>query len=121
VNGVLVGSRQQELTNQARAARGLQPLSWSSCLAQVAAGHALEMADASRIYHGQGVKQDMACDLGSRQTGENVGETSGGAADQRVFDGFMASSGHRAGPYRFIGTAWVIGTDATGYLSVEFG
>jgi uncharacterized protein YkwD len=124
VGGVLVGSTQQQLTNRARAAAGLRPLAWSPCLAQVAAGHAMEMAVAGAIFHGQGVQQDLACALGSRQTGENVGETSGGVDDQRIFDAFMASPGHRAnilGPYRYAGTAWVIGTDGTGYVSVEFG
>jgi uncharacterized protein YkwD len=124
VNGVLVGSRQQELTNQARAAAGLAALAWNQCLADVASRHALEMAAAGRIYHGGGVDQDLACGLGSHQTGENVGDTSGGADDQRIFDAFMKSSGHRAnilGPYRFVATAWVIGADGTGYVSVEFG
>jgi uncharacterized protein YkwD len=124
VDGVLVGSRQQELTNQARAQQqDLKPLAWDPCLADVAARHAAEMAAAGRIFHGEGVEQDMACGLGSRQTGENVGETSGGADDQRIFTGFMSSSAHRAnilGPYRFIGTAWVV-AGRTGYLAVEFG
>ncbi len=124
VDGVLVGSRQQELTNRARAASGLKPLAWNQCLAGVAAAHAMEMANAGRIFHGDGVDRDMACALGSHQTGENVGETSGGADDQRIFDAFMRSSGHRAnilGPYRYTGTAWVIAPDGTGYVSVEFG
>jgi uncharacterized protein YkwD len=124
VNGVLIGSRQQALTNQARAAANLPPLAWSQCLANVASLHAMQMATAGRIYHGDGVDRDLACGLGSRQSGENVGETSGGVDDQRIFDAFMNSSGHRAnilGPYRFIGTAWVVGLDGTGYVSVEFG
>jgi uncharacterized protein YkwD len=124
VAGVLVGSTQQRLTNQARAAAGLPPLAWSACLAGVASRHAMEMAVAGAISHGQGVNQDLACNLGSRQAGENVGDTSGGADDQRIFDAFMKSPGHRAnvlGPYRFVATAWVIGTNGTGYVSVEFG
>jgi len=119
------GSASQiDLTNRARAARGLQPLASNPCLVAVAAAHAKEMASAGRIFHGDGVQQDMSCRLGSRQTGENVGETSGGADDERVFDAFMNSSGHRAnilGGYRYIGVAWVVGARGTGYISVEFG
>jgi len=123
VDGVLIGSRQQELTNQARAAAGLKPLAWDPCLAAVATAHAAEMAAAGRIFHGQGIDQDLACRLGTRRAGENVGETSGGADDQRIFTAFMSSSGHRAnilGAYRFVATAWVI-VGRTGYISVEFG
>jgi uncharacterized protein YkwD len=123
VDGVLIGSRQQELTNQARAAAGLKPLGWDPCLAGVAARHAAEMASAGRIFHGQGVDQDLACALGTHRAGENVGETSGGADDQRIFTAFMNSSGHRAnilGQYRFMATAWVV-VGRTGYISVEFG
>jgi uncharacterized protein YkwD len=123
VNGILVGSVQQQLTNQARVAAGLAPLTWSGCLADVAARHAMEMATAGRIYHGDGVNRDLACGLGSHQTGENVGVTSVGVDDQRIFDAFMKSSGHRAnilGPYRYIGTAWTLGPGG-GYVSVEFG
>jgi uncharacterized protein YkwD len=117
------GSRQRDLTNQARVAAGLKPLAWSSCLAAVASRHASEMAAARRIFHGQGVDQDLACDLGTHRAGENVGETSAGIDDQRIFTAFMNSSGHRAnilGQYRFIGTAWVV-AGRTGYVSVEFG
>src|SRR5262245_29416576 len=123
VDGVLIGSRQQELTNQARAAAGLGPLAWDPCLAAVASRHAAEMAAAGRIYHGQGVDQDLACNLGTRRAGENVGETSAGADHQRIFTASMHSSRHRAnllGPYRFMATAWVL-AGRTGYISVEFG
>jgi uncharacterized protein YkwD len=124
VAGVLVGSTQQRLTNQARAAAGLPPLAWAPCLAVVASRHAMEMAVMGAIFHGQGVQQDLACALGTGRAGENVGETSGGPDDQRIFDAFMKSPGHRAnvlGSYRYVATAWVIGTDGTGYVSVELG
>jgi uncharacterized protein YkwD len=124
IGGVLVGSTQQQLTNQARGAAGLAPLTWNACLAGVAARHAMEMAAAGRIFHGDGVNRDLACGLGSHQAGENVGETSGGVDDQRIFDAFMKSQGHRAnilGPYRYVATAWAIGAGGTGYVSVELG
>jgi uncharacterized protein YkwD len=120
---VAAGSRQQELTNQARAAAGLAPLQWNSCLAGVAQLHATEMAQAGHIYHGDGVQRDLRCGLGSNRSGENVGMTSPGIDDNRIFAGFMGSAGHKAnilGPYRYIGTAWVTGAGGTGYVSVEF-
>ncbi len=123
VHGVLVGSKQQQLTNQARAAAGLRPLAWSTCLAGVASSHALEMANAGRIFHGDGVDRDLECGLDATRSGENVGDVSTGVDDQRIFNAFMQSPDHRAnilGQYRFIGTAWVVAVNGTGYLSVEF-
>jgi uncharacterized protein YkwD len=85
--------------------------------------HAAEMAQAGHIYHGDGVQRDLRCGLGSNRSGENVGMTSPGIDDNRIFAGFMGSAGHKAnilGPYRYIGTAWVTGADGAGYVSVEF-
>jgi uncharacterized protein YkwD len=116
-------SRQQELTNQARASAGLAPLQWNSCLAGVAQLHSREMALAGHIYHGDGVQRDLQCGLGSNRSGENVGMTSPGIDENRIFAGFMGSAGHKAnilGPYRYIGTAWITGSDGAGYVSVEF-
>jgi uncharacterized protein YkwD len=116
-------STQQALTNQARADAGLPALAWSACLAGIAERHAAEMAQAGRIYHGDGVQQALGCGLGSSRSGENVGFTSPGVDDNRVFTAFMQSPGHRdniLGSYRYIGTAWVVGADGAGYLSVEF-
>jgi uncharacterized protein YkwD len=98
-------------------------LQWNSCLAGIAQLHANEMAQAGHIYHGDGVQRDLRCGLGSNQAGENVGMTSPGIDDNRIFAGFMGSAGHKAnilGPYRYIGTAWVTGADGAGYVSVEF-
>jgi uncharacterized protein YkwD len=119
----MVGSVQQQLTNKARAAAGLPPLNWSSCLAGVASRHTMEMVVAGYIYHGDGVTRDLACGLRSTRAGENVGETGAGMDDQGVFQAFMNSAGHRAnilGAYRWIGTTWVVAANGTGYLSVEF-
>ena len=118
------GSQQQQLSNQARASGRLRPLAWNACLAAVAALHAAEMAGALRIYHGDGVQRDLACGLGTGRSAENVGVTSGGADDRRIFTAFMQSPGHRAnimGPYRYVGTAWVMAPNGTGYIAVEFG
>jgi uncharacterized protein YkwD len=111
------------LTNQARAAAALAPLVWSACLQAMAVQHAHEMANAGRIYHGDGVQRDLACGTPPARSGENVGETPGGVNDQQIFDAFMASSGHRdniLGGYRFFAAAWVVGADGNGYVSVEF-
>ena len=116
-------SVQQQLTNQARAGAGLAPLLWNACLAGVAQRHAAEMAQAGHIYHGDGVQQDLGCGQGFGRAGENVGMTSPGIDDNRIFAGFMNSPGHKAnimGAYRYIGTAWVLGSDGAGYVSVEF-
>ena len=84
----------------------------------------MEMALAGRIYHGRGPQLDLACRLGSAQTGENVGMTAPGLDDGRMFSGFMGSPRHRAnilGPYRYIGAAWATGPGGRSYASVEFG
>jgi uncharacterized protein YkwD len=117
------GSRQQELSNQARASAHMGLLAWNACLAAVAALHAAEMASALRIYHGDGVQRDLACGLRTGRSAENVGLTSGGADDRRIFTAFMQSPGHRAnimGPYRYIGTAWIVAPNGTAYIAVEF-
>jgi uncharacterized protein YkwD len=114
---------QQQLTNQARASAGLPALQWNACLAGVAQRHAVEMAQAGHIYHGDGVQQDLGCGQGYTRAGENVGMTSPGIDDNRIFSGFMASAGHKAnilGAYRYMGTAWVMGAGGAGYVSVEF-
>jgi uncharacterized protein YkwD len=113
---------QGDLTNQVRADAHLAVLNWSKCLADVAGRHALEMANAGRIYHGDGVNRDLACGLGSTRSGENVGEVSSGIDDQVIFGAFMASPEHRAnilGSYRNVGTAWVVSSAGAGYISVE--
>ncbi len=117
------GTAQAALTNAARAAVGLPPLTWSPCLAGVASLHASEMVKAGLIYHGDGVNRDLGCGLGSTRSGENVGEVSTGPDDRVIFDAFMRSPGHRdniLGPFRYVGVAWMVGADGTGYVSVEF-
>jgi uncharacterized protein YkwD len=118
----VIGSAQQSLINSDRAAAGLGPLNWSGCLAGIAAGQAQAMANAGAIFHGSGVSQDFGCRLGSSQTGENVGEWGNGACDSCINQLFMNSGPHRAnilGPYRYVGTAWVV-KGGIGYIAVEF-
>lgn len=118
----VTGSAQQALINSDRAAAGLGPLNWSGCLASIAAGQAQAMANAGAIFHGSGVSQDFGCRLGSSQTGENVGEWGNGSCDSCINQLFMGSAPHRAnilGPYRYVGTAWVV-KGGIGYIAVEF-
>ncbi len=119
---IVVGSGQQALINQDRAAAGLPPLNWSGCLASIAAGQANAMAASGSIFHGNGVQRDWGCGLGSSQTGENVGVWGSGINDAGINQLFMGSAQHRAnimGPYHYVGTAWVV-AGGKGYIAVEF-
>lgn len=119
---VVVGSTQQALINQDRAAAGLPPLTWNGCLASVAYQNAARMAAQGYISHANGVYQDLACGIGS-QSGENVGYWSGGINDYQLNTMFMNSPDHRAnimGPYRYVGTAWVVAKNGYAYIAVEF-
>jgi uncharacterized protein YkwD len=121
---IVIGSAQQALINSDRAAAGLPPLQWSSCLAGVAYSNAVRMANAGAISHAGGVSADFGCGLGSAQTGENVGYWSGGINDAQLNTMFMNSPGHRAnimGPYRYVGTAWKVAANGAAYIAVEFG
>jgi hypothetical protein len=120
---VVVGSTQQALINSDRAAAGLPPLTWSSCLAGVAASWASYMARTGVFQHGPGVSQDFGCGLGSRQCGENIAWMTGGPNDAKANSMFMNSPEHRAnilGPYRYVGTAWAT-ANGKSYIVEEFG
>ncbi len=119
---IVVGSTQQALINRDRAASGLAPLTWNSCLYTVARSNAARMAAQGYISHTNGPARDLGCGLGGR-AGENVGWWSGGINDAQLNTMFMNSSDHRAnilGPYRYVATAWVQAANGYGYLAVEF-
>src|SRR5579872_1678819 len=119
---IVVESAQQSLINQDRARSGLAPLTWSSCLYNVALANARRMAAQEYISHTNGVYQDLACGLGHR-SGENVGYYSAGISDPVINTAFMNSAEHRAnilGPYHYVATAWVVGANGYGYIAVEF-
>jgi len=119
---IVVGSTQQAMINQDRANAGLAPLSWNGCLAGIAYQNALRMANAGAISHAGGANADLGCGL-SGQGGENVGFWSGGIDDGRLNGMFLASPGHRAnimGPYRYVGTSWVVARNGYAYIAVEF-
>jgi uncharacterized protein YkwD len=119
---IVIGSYQQTLINQDRAAAGLPPLTWSSCLASVAQQQASRMAAAGYMAHANGITEDLNCGLGG-VAGENLGYWTGGVNDVQLNSMFMASSEHRAnilGNYRYVGTCWAVAPNGTAYLAVEF-
>jgi uncharacterized protein YkwD len=121
---VVVGSYQQALINRDRAAAGLPPLTWSSCLASVAVANAVRLSRQGWVqpYHTNGASLDLGCHLG-RQAGENVGYWSGGINDGQLNTMFMNSPEHRAnimGPYHYVATAWAIAPNGYAYIAVEF-
>jgi uncharacterized protein YkwD len=121
---IVVGSTQQALINQDRAAAGLGPLTWNSCLANVAAANASRLAQQgwNPPYHTNGPTVDLGCRLGS-QAGENVGYWTGGINDGQLNTMFMNSPEHHAnimGPYHYVATAWAVAANGYAYVAVEF-
>jgi uncharacterized protein YkwD len=122
---IVIGSYQQQLINRDRAAAGLRPLTWSSCLASVAVANAVRLSRQGWTppYHTNGPSLDLGCHLGN-QAGENVGYWSGGINDNQLNSMFMASSDHHAnimGNYRYVATAWAVAPNGYAYVAVEFG
>jgi uncharacterized protein YkwD len=119
---LVIGSTQQSLINRDRAAHGLGPLTWSSCLYSVAVRNAARIStEGTSISHANGVYQDLACGVG-RQSGENIGWWSGGVNDSQLNTMFMNSPEHRAnilGPYHYVATAWKVAPNGYGYIAVE--
>ena len=119
---VTVGSTQQALINADRRSRGLAPLSWSSCLYNVAVANARRIAAQGYLSHTNGPQTDLGCRLGNR-AGENIGYWSQGINDGQMNTMFMHSPDHYAnitGPYHFVATAWVVAANGSGYIAVEF-
>lgn len=119
---IVIGSTQQVLINRDRAARGLRPLSWSSCLYSVALSNAKRMAAQRFISHTNGPSVDLGCHLGG-YAGENVGYWTGGVNDAQINTMFMNSADHRAnimGPFHYVATAWVKASNGVAYIAVEF-
>jgi uncharacterized protein YkwD len=121
---ILIGSYQQRLINRDRAAYGLRPLTWSSCLSSVAVANAVRLSRQGWVppYHTNGPTLDLACHLGN-QAGENVGYWSAGVNDAQLNTMFMNSPEHRAnilGPYRYVATAWAVAPNGAAYIAVEF-
>jgi uncharacterized protein YkwD len=121
---IVIGSQQQVLINRDRAAVGLPPLTWSSCLHNVAVSNAARLSRQGWVppYHTNGPSVDLGCRLGN-QAGENVGYWSGGINDPQLNAMFWASPEHHAnivGPYRYVATAWAVAPNGYAYVAVEF-
>lgn len=110
------------LVNEARAAEGLAPLSWSNTLAVDATIRAQEIV--TSFSHTRPDGSDWWTVDPDRMYGENL--ASGQSTAQEVFNSWMASPGHRAnilGDYTTCGFALHYGGDAgyTYYWTQEFG
>jgi uncharacterized protein YkwD len=119
---LVVNSTQQALINRDRAANGLAPLTWSSCLYSVAVSNARRIAAQGSLSHTNGPNVDLTCGLG-HQAGENIGYWTGGINDPQLNTMFMNSAEHRAnilGPYHYVATAWVVAPNGYAYIAVEF-
>jgi uncharacterized protein YkwD len=119
---IVIGSTQQALINQDRARNGLGPLTWSSCLANVARSNANRIAAQGSLSHTNGPSLDLNCGLG-HQAGENIGYWSAGINDTQLNTMFVASPEHLAnilGPYHYIASVWVVASNGYGYIAVEF-
>lgn len=121
---IVIGSQQQVLINRDRAAVGLPPLTWSSCLHNVAVSNAVRLSRQGWVppYHTNGPTVDLGCGLGNR-AGENVGFWSGGINDPQLNSMFWASPEHHAnivGPYHYVATAWAVAPNGYAYIAVEF-
>ena len=107
------------LTNQARRARGLVPLSWSSTLSDRARRHTRAMISAGNLYHTSPLSS-MFSGYNWHNGGENVGY---GPSMTSIFNAFMNSPGHRANilssRYRIIG-AGVTYRNGTPWITVEY-
>ena len=117
-----IGSVQQRLINQDRAAHGLRPLAWSNCLKTIAMSNAVRMRNQGYISHTDGPTRDLGCGLGNH-AGENVAWYSAGVNDTWANTAFMNSPDHRANIlspyYHYVATYWVTGANG-GYIAVEF-
>jgi uncharacterized protein YkwD len=121
---IVIGSQQQVMINRDRAAVGLPPLTWSSCLHNVAVSNAVRLSRQGWVppYHTNGPTVDLGCRLGN-QAGENVGYWSGGINDSQLNSMFWASPEHHAnivGPYHYVATAWAVAPNGYAYVAVEF-
>jgi uncharacterized protein YkwD len=119
---IVIGSTQQALINQDRAANGLGPLNWSSCLANVARSNAARIGAQGSLSHTNGPSLDLGCGLGNH-AGENIGYWSAGINDAQLNSMFVASPEHLAnilGPYHYVASAWVVASNGYAYIAVEF-
>ncbi len=116
-----VVSRQQSLINADRAAAGLNPLRWNTCLAADAHRRAARLAASQVLEPGEGVKAVLACGLGANGH-EELGMAAQGIDDAALNSSFMNNPQQRKfvlGPFHWVGTAWVVGRGGIAYLALE--
>jgi hypothetical protein len=116
-------SAQQTLINQDRAAAGLAPLAWSSCLAAVAVQNAQRIMAQGYLSHTNGPTLDLGCGVGATRGGENIAYISSGINDPQANSMFMNSPPHKAnilGPYQYVATAWAVAPNGYAYIAEEF-
>lgn len=103
--------------NQVRAQNGLAPLQYRARLAEVAETWSQEMARTRVLAHNPRISSLI--EPGWTAWGENVGFAGGYAHDaERIFTGWMGSTGHRANilSTRFTSIGIGAATDSRGYL-----
>lgn len=114
------------LINTARAGAGLAPVAWHDQVAAATMAHSIDQAVMNRMTH----TGSDGSDAGDRLTragfvwrawGENV--AAGFTTVQSVFDGWMASPGHKAqilGDFVYIGMAASASSTGTVYWTLDF-
>ena len=81
--------------NDSRASGGIAPLSSDGRILNIARSWSDRMAEIQSLEHNPNYgNQIFSAVPESRRAGENVGRTTG--SNRGLYDGFMASSGHRA-------------------------
>jgi uncharacterized protein YkwD len=114
------------LINTVRTRAGLRPVAWNDQVTAAATAHSIDQAAMNRMTH----TGSDGSDAGDRLTragfvwrawGENV--AAGYTSVQAVFDGWMASSAHKAqilGDFLYIGMAAVASSTGTVYWTLDF-
>jgi uncharacterized protein YkwD len=114
------------LINTERARAGRAPLAWQSQVVAAALAHSTDQAAMNRMTHTGSDGSDagdriLRAGFVWRAWGENV--AAGFTGVQSVFNGWMASAGHRAqilGNYTFVGLAAVSSSSGTVYWTLDF-
>jgi uncharacterized protein YkwD len=108
--------------NADRAAGGVAPLAWDSCLANAAISVAQTMANNKTMAHGNGLSLDFACHPGP--TGENLAEYNSRTENLAWCNSaWMGSAGHKANimdaSFGHMGFAFAVGANGVGYYALE--
>jgi DNA-binding CsgD family transcriptional regulator/uncharacterized protein YkwD len=119
---VQAATAQLAIINKDRAAAGLPPLQWNSCLASAAGQVANGLAKKGYLAPTNGPSLDASCGLAATPAAENAGYWST-ISDSQMNALFMSDPVQRArtlGPYHYTGAAWATTPGGAAYLVVEF-